>query len=191
MPTIYIIAGCNGAGKTTAAETILPEFLDCKEFVNADSIAKGLSPFQPETVSIQAARIMLTRIRELINEKSTFAFETTLTTKSYLSILKMAKDIGYKVVLYYFWIDSVELALKRISDRVKKGGHDVPKDVVHRRYFRSLDNLTNLFIPISDYWFILDNTKQITNKIAEGNYYFFKEITNHSIWNIIYGYKKA
>lgn len=182
---------CNGAGKTTAAETILPEFLDCKEFVNADSIAKGLSPFQPETVSIQAARIMILRIRELIREKSTFAFETTLTTKSYISILKKAKDIGYNIVLYYFWIDSVELALKRISDRVKKGGHDVPEEAVNRRYFRSLDNLTNLFIPISDYWFILDNTKQVTNKIAEGNNHLIKEITNKLIWNMIYDYKKA
>lgn len=91
MPTIYIIAGCNGAGKSTAENVILPQFLNCKEFVNADSIAAGLSPFQPETVSFQAGRIMQSRIKELISEKTTFAFETTLTTKSYVNTIKEAK----------------------------------------------------------------------------------------------------
>src|SRR5437016_5281430 len=118
MPTIYIIAGCNGAGKTTAANTLLPKFLNCKEFVNADSIAAGLSPFQPETVAYKSARIMLTRIKELVNEKTDFAFETTLTTKSYIPLLKKAKENKYKIVLFYYWLNSVELALKRIEDRV-------------------------------------------------------------------------
>jgi len=189
MPTIYIIAGCNGAGKTTAAETILPEFLDCKEFVNADSIAKGLSPFQPETVSIQAARIMLTRIRELINEKSTFAFETTLTTKSYLSILKMAKDIGYKIKLIYFWIDTVELAIARVKDRVKKGGHGIPVDTVRRRYRRSLFNLINLFIPVCDKWSIYDNSTDSLNLTANGRFSLINKIYDHKILNKIYEYK--
>jgi predicted ABC-type ATPase len=120
MPTIYIIAGPNGAGKTTASGVLLPKFLNCKEFVNADSIAAGLSPFQPETVSIHAALIMLIRIKELINEKANFAFETTLTTKSYLNILETAKEKNYKIILFYFWINSVELAIERIADRVKK-----------------------------------------------------------------------
>lgn len=122
MPTIYIIAGCNGAGKSTSANVILPQFLNCKEFVNADSIAAGLSPFQPDTVSFQAGRIMLNRIKELIYLKTTFAFETTLTTKSYVNLLKKAKEKKYKVVLFYFWLNSVKLALARIEDRVRKGG---------------------------------------------------------------------
>jgi predicted ABC-type ATPase len=131
MSIIYIIAGCNGAGKTTASSVLLPKLLNCKEFVNADSIAAGLSPFQPETVSVHAARIMLLRIRELINEKVNFAFETTLTTKSYINILQNAKQKNYKIFLFYFWINSVDLALERIADRVKSGGHDIPEDVVN------------------------------------------------------------
>src|SRR5207244_3856001 len=124
---------------------------------NADSIAAGLSPFQPETVAYQSARIMLTRVKELINEKTDFAFETTLTTKSYIPLLKKAKENKYKIVLFYYWLNSVELALKRIEDRVRKGGHDIPEDVVRRRFERSLRNLKNLFFPIADSWYILDN----------------------------------
>lgn len=189
MPTIYIIAGCNGAGKSTAANVILPQFLNCKEFVNADSIAAGLSPFQPETVSFQAGRIMLNRIKELISERTTFAFETTLTTKSYVNIIKKAKAKKYKIVLFYFWLNSVELALARIEDRVKKGGHNIPKDVVIRRYTRSLDNLVNLFIPICDDWSILDNSSDKMNLIAKGKGLKNIMIHNFQQWEQINAYK--
>lgn len=104
MPNLYIIAGCNGAGKTTASYTVLPEMLNCKEFVNADEIAKGLSPFQPETVSFEAGRIMLHRIRELMNSKIDFAFETTLSTRSYYSLINKAKAEGYTIILFFFWL---------------------------------------------------------------------------------------
>src|SRR5688572_907632 len=107
MPNLYIIAGCNGAGKTTASFTILPEV------VNADEIAKGISPFQPEKVSFEAGRIMLTRIRDLINQKVDFAFETTLSTKSYISILSSAKRNGYSIILFFFWLESIALAKAR------------------------------------------------------------------------------
>lgn len=190
MPTIYIIGGCNGAGKTTAANEILPNFLNCKEFVNADSIAKGLSPFQPETVSLQAARIMLNRIKELISEKSTFAFETTLTTKSYINILKFAKKKKYKILLFYYWINSPELALARIDDRVRKGGHNIPKDVVFRRYERSLNNLVNLFIPICDEWYVYNNSEAALNLISEGKSNKISKIYNNLFWNDIYDFKK-
>ena len=107
MPNLYIISGCNGAGKTTASFTILPEMLDCKEFVNADEIARGLSPFQPENVSFQAGRIMIERIEELIALEVDFGFETTLTTLSYVNTIKLAKEKGYTVTLIYFWLDDV------------------------------------------------------------------------------------
>ena len=189
MPTIYIIAGCNGAGKSTAANVILPQFLKCKEFVNADSIAAGLSPFQPETVSFQAGRIMLNRIKDLISERSTFAFETTLTTKSYVKIIKEAKAKRYKVVLFYFWLNSVELALARIKDRVKKGGHNIPNDVVIRRYERSLDNLVNLFFPICNEWYIYNNSLQKLTLISEGKSESVKQIYNIGEWTLINEYK--
>lgn len=189
MPIIYIIAGCNGAGKTTAASEILPNYLDCKEFVNADSIAKGLSPFQPETVAVHAARIMLNRIKELISEKVTFAIETTLTTKSYVNLIRTAKKNKYKIVLFYFWINSPKLAIARIKDRVKKGGHDIPTEVVLRRYERSLDNLVNMFIPICDKWYITDNSNEKFYEIAKG--ILNKEVTiyDNEKWSIIDEYK--
>ncbi len=189
LPTIYIIAGCNGAGKSTAANVILPQFLNCKEFVNADSIAAGLSPFQPETVSFQAGRIMLNRIKELISERSTFAFETTLTTKSYVNIIKEAKAKKYKIVLFYFWLNAVELALARIEDRVKKGGHNIPNDVVIRRYTRSLDNLINLFIPICNEWYIYNNSLEKLTLISEGKSESVKQIYNIGEWTLINEYK--
>lgn len=185
MPTIYIIAGSNGAGKSTAANVILPQFLNCREFVNADSIAAGLSPFQPETVSFQAGRIMLNRIKELISEEKTFAFETTLTAKSYIPLLYEAKKKKYRIVLFYFWINSVNLALARIADRAKKGGHDIPKDVVERRFERSLFNLVNLFIPMSEEWSIFDNSSDRMNLIANGNGTKVRLVQKHEIWEQI------
>ncbi len=190
LPIIYIIAGCNGAGKTTAANEILPNYLDCREFVNADSIAKGLSPFQPDTVSVHAARIMLNRIRELIKDNATFAIETTLTTKSYINLLNSARKKKYKVVLFYFWINSPKLALARIADRVKKGGHNIPKDVVLRRYKRSLDNLVNLFIPICDEWNITDNSAEKSTLIAKGKLVKSTFVYDVHKWEKIYEYKK-
>ncbi len=105
---LYIVAGCNGAGKTTASYTILPEIIECKEFVNADEIAKGLSPFQPETVSFEAGRIMINRINELLKENETFAFETTLSTRSYKNKVLKAKEQGYTITLLFFWLNNIE-----------------------------------------------------------------------------------
>ncbi len=134
MPTLYIIAGPNGAGKTTASKTVLPDMLNCYQFVNADEIAKGLSPFAPESVSFQAGRIMLNRIEELLNEKEDFAIETTLSTISYLSLVKTAGIKGFNVVLLFFWLPNAELACQRVAKRVSEGGHNIPEDTVIRRY---------------------------------------------------------
>jgi predicted ABC-type ATPase len=132
MKNLYVIAGCN-AGKTTASYSILPEILDCKEFVNADEIAKGLSPFQPEKAAIEAGRIMLTRIDELISQKVDFAFETTLATKSHVTRIKKAQKLGYLITLLFFWLRDVELAKKRVVIRINEGGHSIPDATIVRR----------------------------------------------------------
>lgn len=158
MPTLYLISGCNGAGKTTISLTVLPEILNCKEFINADSIASGLSPLNPENVSFQAGRIMLERIEFLINEKSDFAIETTLTTLSYKELITKAKLIGYQIVIVYIWLNTYQLAINRVKERVMKGGHNIPKPIIKRRYFKGIKNLFDIFIPLSDFWYIYDNS---------------------------------
>lgn len=155
---LYIIAGCNGAGKTTASFTILPEIIQCKEFVNADEIAKGLSPFQPEEVAIEAGRIMLNRINELLNNNENFAFETTLATKSYKGKIKEAKRNGYTVTLLFFWLQSIALAKERVKIRISEGGHSIPPDVIERRYIKGIKNLFDIYLPIVDGSFIFDNS---------------------------------
>lgn len=164
---LYIIAGCNGAGKTTASFTILPEILDCKEFVNADEIAKGLSPFQPEKVAFEAGRIMLHRINELLFNNEVFAFETTLATKSYKSKVKIAQEKKYKVVLLFFWLQDVDLAKERVKTRVKEGGHNIENDVIKRRYVNGILNLFNIYLPIVDEAMIFDNSFGKPELIAE------------------------
>jgi predicted ABC-type ATPase len=164
---LYIIAGCNGAGKTTASFTILPEMLDCKEFVNADEIARGLSPFQPEKVSFKAGRIMLERINELLESKENFAFETTLATKSYKSILLLARERGYNVTILFFWLQNVDLAIERVKTRVLEGGHHIETDVIKRRYKRGIKNLFEIYLPIADEVMIFDNSEGKHDLIAE------------------------
>lgn len=166
---LYIIAGCNGAGKTTASFTILPEILDCKEFVNADEIAKGLSPFQPEKVSFEAGRIMLHRINELLETNQTFAFETTLATKSYKSKVIEAQTKGYNVTLLFFWLRDVDLAIERVKTRVQEGGHNIESEVIRRRYVNGIRNLFNIYLPIVDEAMIFDNSDGKPELIAEKN----------------------
>lgn len=185
MANLYIISGCNGAGKTTASYTVLPEMLNCKEFVNADEIAKGLSPFQPDKVAIEAGRIMLTRIRDLINHTTDFAFETTLATKSYVKFIHEAQLKGYFVTLVYFWLNSPELAAERVESRVLSGGHNIPKDVIYRRYSAGINNLSQLYIPICDYWLIIDNSEPPFRIIAEGFKNENAEIHDRTIYNKI------
>jgi predicted ABC-type ATPase len=168
MPNIYIIAGCNGAGKTTASFTVLPEMLDCDEFINADEIARGLSPLNPEKAAIEAGRLMLTKIEKLILNQKDFAFETTLSTKSYTKTIQRAKQQGYQITLVFFWLDSVDLAIERVKIRVFEGGHDIPISVIIRRYYSGLINLFNLYTPLCDYWMIFNNSGSPSELIAEG-----------------------
>ena len=182
MKRLYIISGCNGAGKTTASYTILPEMLDCNEFVNADEIAKGLSPFNPNEVAIKAGRLMLTRIDELLENGVDFAFETTLATRSYVNTVKKAQEKGYLVTVLYFWLNSPELAVERVRIRVKEGGHNIPEKTIRRRYDLGISNMFNLYIPVADYWMFIDNSKTPFEILAEGQ--GEKEVVkNEMIWN--------
>ncbi|MGD2034287.1 MAG: zeta toxin family protein, partial [Bacteroidales bacterium] len=168
MPNLYIIAGCNGAGKTTASFTLLPEMLNCEEFINADEIARGLSPLNPEKAAIEAGRIMLTKINKLIQNQFDFAFETTLATKSYIRTIELARKSGYQITLVFFWLDTVDLAKERVRTRVREGGHDIPENVIERRYYSGLFNLFELYLQKSDYWMIFNNSKSLSELIAEG-----------------------
>ena len=184
MKKLFIIAGPNGAGKTTASYTILPEIFHIQEFVNADEIAKGLSPFNPDAAGLKAGRIMLNRINELLNKGLSFAFETTLSTKSYVGFVKKAQEQGYEVVLLFLALDSIELAQKRVEVRVKEGGHNIPKDVIERRYTKGLSNLFNLYIPIVDKWILLNNSGETFNVIAEGSQEELI-VKNQDTWSVL------
>lgn len=158
MRKLYIIAGCNGAGKTTASYTVLPEMLGCREFVNADEIARGLSPFNPASVGIEAGRLMLRRMDDLLAEGADFAFETTLATRTYVNFIDRAHARGYFVMLLFFWLPTPQLAVERVATRVRGGGHDIPADVIHRRYTNGIRNLWSLYVPHCDLWTIYDNS---------------------------------
>ena len=181
--TLYIISGCNGAGKTTASYTVLPEILDCREYVNADEIAKGLSPFNPESVAIEAGRLMLERIDYLMTAGVSFSIETTLATKSYVNLVRRAHKQGYNVKLLFFWLESPELAKLRVAERVAKGGHNLPEDVIERRYYAGIRNLFNLFMNEVDYWAIFMNTKKPMTSIAVGGMAFEKHIIEVELYN--------
>ena len=182
---LYIIAGCNGAGKTTASFTILPEVLDCKEFINADEIAKGLSPFQPESVAVQAGRIMLARMDELLQKGETFAFETTLATKSYKQKIEWAQANGYEVTLLFFWLDSPNMAKKRVAQRVAEGGHSIPSETIERRYHNGIVNLFAIYIDMVDICYIFDNSEGRKELIAQKERHKDIVIYNNDKFNLI------
>ncbi len=186
---LYIIAGCNGAGKTTVSFAILPEILDCKEFVNADEIARGLSPFQPDKASFEAGRIMLNRINDLMEMNESFAFETTLATKSYRSKLVHTKEIGYKVTLVFFWLQSVDLAIERVRARVKAGGHNIESDVIHRRYKNGIKNLFEIYFAIVDEIMIFDNSGGKPELIAEKTFKSELSVLNETKFNLLKKYQ--
>lgn len=168
MPKLYIISGCNGAGKTTASYTILPELLECREFVNSDEFAKFLSPFDPSTASVGASRMMISKVHYLMDRGLTFSIETTLATRSLLGVVREAKNKGYTVQLLYFWLNSPELAIARIKLRVAAGGHNIADDVVRRRYYLGLQYLFDTYIPECERWLLVDNSNSPFSTVAEG-----------------------
>lgn len=156
---MYIIAGCNGAGKTTAAYNLLPDTLNCREFVNADEIARGISPFQPEKATYEAGKIMLRRIDGLISRGEDFTVETTLSAVAYRDMILKAQANGYHVSLLFFWLNSVALAKERVRLRTLEGGHNVSDTVIERRYHRGIHNLFSIFLPLCDNVMVFDNSE--------------------------------
>lgn len=169
MPRLYIISGCNGAGKTTSSYTLLPEMLECSQFVNSDEFAKGLAPFSPERASIKASRFMVMKIRYLFRKKEDFAIETTLATRTLLNTVRQAREEGYSVTLLYFWLNSPDLAVARVKARVEAGGHNIPEETVRRRYRVGLRYFFEDYAPVCDRWILADNSITPFRVIAEGS----------------------
>ncbi len=155
-PTVYVIAGPNGAGKTTFSAEFLPDFVNCREFLNADLIAAGLSPFAPETQNLKAGRLLLTRIKELTGAKQDFGFETTLSGRSYVRLLNEMKNHGYRILLFFLWLPSADLAVARVKNRVRQGGHNIPEPVIRRRFESGMRNLFQLYRSRVDAWWLYD-----------------------------------
>ncbi len=184
MPDLFIIAGCNGAGKTTASFTVLPEYVNVQEFVNADEIARGLSPFQPEKVALEAGKIMLRRMHELVRSQVNFAFETTLASRTFLNFIREAQSAGYKCTLVFYWLSTPEMAIERVKSRVRKGGHNIAEEVIRRRYQSGLNNFFRLYKEVVDGWFFFDNSYKPHALISEGNKEAVK-VYNPELWNLI------
>jgi len=167
IKNVYIIAGPNGAGKTTFAKKFLPEYAKCTNFVNADLIAQGLSPFSPRAAAMKAGRLVLEQIHKLADKNADFAFETTLSGKAYISFLKGLKKNGYSISIFFLWLPNAELAIDRIKDRVASGGHDVPATDVKRRFHRGVCNFLNHYKPLADTWLLFNNADAIPKLIAQ------------------------
>jgi predicted ABC-type ATPase len=154
----YVIAGPNGAGKTTFAMEFLPRIAQCRIFVNADLIARGLSPLDADSAAIQAGRLFLEQLRFRAEQGESFAFETTLSGLAYASLFKELRDHAFEIHLYYLWIPTIDLALQRIRERVSRGGHNIPAETVRRRYFRGVKNLFSRYLAFTNYAAIFDNS---------------------------------
>lgn len=168
MPRLFIISGCNGSGKTTASYMLLPELLDCSEFVNSDEFAKSLAPFHPESAYITASRYMLRKSQYLFEKREDFCIETTLATRSLIKMVRSAQEQGYFVTVVYLWLRSPEIAVQRVAARVEAGGHDVPPDVIRRRYYAGLQYFFDTYAPVCDKWILVDNSETQFNIVAEG-----------------------
>ena len=168
MPKLYIISGCNGAGKTTASYALLPEMLGCSQFVNSDEFAKSLSPFSPDSASIQASKLMLLKINYLFRRLEDFAIETTLATRSLKKMVKYAQSNGYEVTVLYIWLNSPDLSVERVKARVAAGGHNIPEATIRRRYVVGLHYFFEDYVPLADRWILADNSEIPFKVVAEG-----------------------
>ncbi|MEJ7615797.1 MAG: zeta toxin family protein [Pyrinomonadaceae bacterium] len=187
MPNLYVIGGANGAGKTTTAIKLLPDFLACNEYVNADAIAAGLSPFRPQSVALQAGRLMIERVHSLAKSNQDFAFETTLASRSFVPFLRQCRSGGYGVHVIYLWLQTVELAVERVRRRVASGGHDIAETVIRRRYEAGRRNFVELYLPLADTWQAFDNSAQSYLPIAAGGSNLPTTINDQQVWQSIIG----
>ena len=170
QPAVYVIAGPNGAGKTTFATSFLPGFVNCREFVNADLIAAGLSPFDPDSQAVAAGRLMLLRIDELVCARQSFGFETTLAGRIHARRLtSMKSEAGYRVVLFFLWLETDALAISRVAFRVREGGHHIPPETVKRRFRLGLRNFGSLYRNLADDWYIIDGSKATPSIVGRGS----------------------
>ena len=185
MPNLIVIAGPNGAGKSTAAEVILGGLLRLDNFVNADTIARGLSRFNPEGAAFQAGRLMLARLQQLADDREDFAFETTLASRTFAPWIAKRREHGYTFHLHYLWVPAAELSIARVATRVKQGGHHVPDDVIRRRYRGGMRNLFELYIPIADEWHVYDNSLQDPRTVAEGIRDTAPTVYDEAVWTNI------
>lgn len=184
-PQFIILAGPNGAGKSTSAPYLLPPNLT---FINADEIAKQLAPASGKRTDIEAGRIALAKLDELERERKDFAIETTLASRSLAQRITRLREIGYQTRVIYLWISSADLAVSRVSDRVRRGGHNIPEEVVRRRYETGIRNMLNLYIPVADTWALYDNTMRGELKlIAQGDRNQEPDIRERDLWSQIYG----
>jgi len=181
---VYIIAGPNGSGKTTFAKMFLPEYVDCPNFVNADLIAQGLAPFEPRAAAVKAGKLVLQQIHEYAGRGVDFAFETTLSGKSYVNLLRELKAKGYRLHLFFLWIPSPELAIARIKERVREGGHSVPAEDVRRRFGRGIRNFFQLYESLVDSWMLFDNSKAKPVLIARRKN-DHKQVLQEDVFNLI------
>ncbi|QDU75282.1 Zeta toxin [Bremerella volcania] len=165
-PTVYVIAGPNGAGKTTFASKFLPDFVHCKEFLNADLIAAGLSPFDPESQSVAAGKIMLQRMDELTSKRENFSFESTLSGRGYIKKFDSLRERGYEIEIFFLWLPSEDEAVERVANRVQQGGHNIPEPVIRRRYNSGIRNFWMAYRQIADRWHLYDNSGVPPYRIA-------------------------
>jgi predicted ABC-type ATPase len=190
-PQVVIIAGPNGAGKSTLAPVLLRDTFSLLEFVNADTISAGLSAFNAEAVALDAGRVMLTRLRELANNQQSFAFESTLATRSYAPWIGFLAQEGYEFHLLFLWLNTAELAVQRVAERVRNGGHSVSEDIIRRRYSRGLDNLSELYMPLADTWVVYDNSGTASPLlIASGEKQRTSTIARPDLWQNVVGHKQ-
>jgi len=183
-PNVYVIAGPNGSGKTTFAKEYLPKFAKCLEFLNADLIAAGLSPFAPERENVRAGRILLTRIRELSQAGIDFGFETTLAGRNHAKQLSRMKSLGYRIVLIFLWLPDANLAVNRVASRVLQGGHNIPEVDIRRRFDSGLRNFFDLYQALADDWLLFD-ASQITPQLIALELTGTMEIVDIELYKII------
>ncbi len=182
-PQVAVLAGINGAGKSTASQRILREAMKIPLFTNADVIARGLNAFDVESVAGKAGRIMLEHMPELVAARRSFAFETTLSGRAYVTWLRDMKRDGYDVHLFYYWLDSADVAIRRVADRVRAGGHHIPDETVRRRYARSVENFLELYRPIVTTWQVYDNSDGPSRLLAFNNSYF-DTVVDEARWDL-------